>query len=496
MFTIKKSLSNLQIVSVALRRLDSSAASGMQAYCASGARNSATLFDLSGVGRIAASGISALIHLAQTNINTGFFGANPKVQSELEKFGLHRALRLYENEEVARNSPWVKGKRLSGTKAVILAAGKGSRCAPLTRSIPKPMLPILGRPIIEHLLEHLGRFGLNDVLINPGYLGPKIIDHLKSGASFNQHIHYANEGYFADGQWRAQPLGSASTIACMHQQNAAFFDDFFVFCGDALVDLDLAAMMDHHRKSGAVVTIATQTVDPNDVEKFGIIDCNQQGRINAFQEKPAKDNALSTLANTGIYIFNPAVLSHIPNMDLCDIGTHLLPKLLAEGVHLQVFNQPFTWVDVGCGKDFFQANMHALCGRIPFVRHFAKLGQDGTLLSEKSTVSGKADVAGPVFLGENAHIESGATIRGPVFLGPNTVAKNGSYIKNSMLWENTTAAKGAIVDGLIADGHWAFAHEYANKAAQNIVALDNIHPNSDREIQRHLTAALHLQVAS
>ncbi|EBA03774.1 Putative sugar-phosphate nucleotidyl transferase [Rhodobacterales bacterium HTCC2150] len=474
MFSLINNLPHLQIVQITTRQLRSDAVAGMQRWCPPKSSTKITLFDLSGVGNASESGISAMIFIAQGNANVGFLGANHSVQRKLVKLGLDKELRLFSDAKEALENPWVKRRRLKGTKAVVLAAGKGSRCAPLTFNMPKPMLPILGRPIIEHLLEHFGRFGLEDVVINPVYLGPQIIQHLKCGAAFGKHIQYANEGHFKGELWWDNAIGSASSLLKMHQENAAFFDDFFVFCGDALIDLNLAEMMEQHKRSGAAVTIAAQRVDPTCVEKFGIIDCNSLDQITAFQEKPKISEAISNLANTGIYIFNPSILDKIPLIQACDIGTHLLPKLLAEGVDLNVYQSTFTWLDVGCGKDFFDTNHKILDGGYKFIKHSAKEFSPGQFLSEGAEINSKAKVSGPVFLAENAYVDAGATINGPVFLGPNSIAEKGSFIKNSLLFQNTRAHSGAFVDGMITDGNWAFAHAFATAAALNVSPLDYV----------------------
>ena len=188
-------------------------------------------------------------------------------------------------------------------KAMILAAGKGTRVRPLTNEMPKPMIPIIGKPVMEYLIEELARHGFNEIMINVSHLPEKIESYFGNGERLGVEIGYSFEGYIKNGEIQSTALGSAGGLKRIQDFGGFFDDTFLVVCGDALIDLDLSAAVRQHWKSGAVASICTAEVDSHQVSDYGVVVSEKNGQITSFQEKPTAEEALSNQVNTGIYIF-------------------------------------------------------------------------------------------------------------------------------------------------------------------------------------------------
>lgn len=185
-------------------------------------------------------------------------------------------------------------------KAMILAAGKGTRVRPITYTIPKPMIPILEKPVMEFLLELLRQHGFTEVMVNVSHLAEEIERYFRDGQRFGVQIAYSFEGRIVDGNLIGEALGSAGGMRRI-QDFCPFFDEtFVVLCGDALIDLDLTAAIKWHREKGAIATIVTKTVPQDEVSSYGVVVTDSEGRIQTFQEKPSIEEARSNTINTGI----------------------------------------------------------------------------------------------------------------------------------------------------------------------------------------------------
>lgn len=423
----------------------------------------AMLIDLAKVRRITAAGIGALVEFSAefgAGRTLAFCNAAPAIEAKLTANGLAHLLRYFSTREQALANQTFRSQRLSGTKALILCAGAGTRMAPLTQTCPKPLLPLFGTPVLSHILAHLAQYGIHDVLLNPGHLGDQFFD-LRSPSPL-QRMQFFNEGELHPSGWRAAPLGSASTLARLHHSHNALTSDLVVLCGDALVNIDLPAMMQAHRDSGAMVTLAAQKVPRQDCHKYGIMKTDRTGRVLAFQEKPTPDQAVSNLANTGIYIFNPAVTPYLKDTTQQDIATHLLPELLAHGGHLHVYEDPFEWVDLGCPRDYAQAHFSALEQRLHTLKPVGDEVRPGLWSDTGASISRYAKISGSCFVGRNTVIERSVEIKGPCVIGENCLIKGPSLINNSILFAGTKVQPGAWIDGQITSARWSISHAEAD----------------------------------
>ncbi len=249
-------------------------------------------------------------------------------------------------------------------KAMILAAGKGTRVQPITHTIPKPMIPILQKPVMEFLLELLRQHGFTEVMVNVSHLAEEIENYFRDGQRFGVEIAYSFEGRIEDGELIGDALGSAGGLKKIQNFQKFFDDTFVVLCGDALIDLNLSEAVRKHRQSGALATIITKRVPKEKVSSYGVVVTDDDGRVKAFQEKPGVEEALSDEINTGIYLFEPEIFEHIPDGVSYDIGSQLFPKLVEKGLPFYALPMDFEWVDIGKVPDYWHAIRSVLQGDI------------------------------------------------------------------------------------------------------------------------------------
>lgn len=317
-------------------------------------------------------------------------------------------------------------------KAMILAAGVGSRLDPLTRRLPKPMVPIINKPVIEHIVELLKKHGFNEIMMNLFHLGDCIREHFGDGSKWGVKIYYSQE---------KELMGTAGGVKCV----SSFFDDTFVVIGgDDLADFDLTGLVEFHKEKQALSTIALSKVD--DPSQFGIVLLNEDGKITRFLEKPKEADAFSNTANTGVYLFEPGVLDLIPEKTFYDFGKQLFPKLLE-------LNQPFYgylmqdsyWSDVGNIESYRETQYDALSGKVEFGFPVEKR-KDGLWIGEGVEIHPTAKIGTPVLIGNNCRIEAGAKVLENSILGDGCTVEEGAVLRGATLWEGATVMRGTWLD--------------------------------------------------
>ncbi len=336
-------------------------------------------------------------------------------------------------------------------KAMILAAGKGTRVRPITYSVPKPLIPILQKPVMEFLIELLRLHGFDKIMVNVSHLAKEIEDYFRDGQRFGVEIAYSFEGYVQDGQLIGQALGSAGGMRRIQDFHPFFDDTFVVLCGDALIDLDLTAAVEFHRAKGSLATIVMKSVPKTEVSSYGVVVTDPDGRIQQFQEKPSVEEALSTDINTGIYIFEPEIFDYIPAGQEFDIGSDLFPKLVEMGAPFYGISMDFQWVDIGKVPDYWRAIRGVLAGEVKNVAIPGHQVAPGVYVGLNVAVNwDKVDVKGPVYVGGMTQIEDGATIIGPTAIGPNCHICSGATVENSVIFEYSRLGPGVrLVDKLV-----------------------------------------------
>lgn len=336
-------------------------------------------------------------------------------------------------------------------RAMILAAGKGTRVRPITYTTPKPMISILQKPVMEFLLELLRQHGFDEIMVNVSHLANEIESYFRDGQRFGVQIAYSFEGRIVDGELVGEALGSAGGMRRIQDFNPFFNDTFVVLCGDALIDLDLTEAVRQHREKGSIATIVTKAVPQEEVSSYGVVVTDENGRIKAFQEKPSVEEALSTCINTGIYIFEPEIFKYIPSGVEYDIGSQLFPKLVEEGAPFYGIEMDFEWVDIGKVPDYWQAIRDVLLGKVKNVQIPGHEVAPGIYTGLNVAVNwDKVNIQGPVYIGGMTRIEDGATIIGPSMIAPSCHICSNATVDNSIIFEYSRLGAGVrLVDKLV-----------------------------------------------
>ncbi len=336
-------------------------------------------------------------------------------------------------------------------KAMILAAGKGTRVQPITHVIPKPMIPIIQKPVMEFLLELLKEHGFTEVMVNVSHLAEEIENYFRDGQRFGVEIAYSFEGRIEDGELIGDALGSAGGLKKIQDFQEFFDDTFVVLCGDALIDLDLSEAVKRHKEKGALASLITKRVSKSQVSSYGVVVTDDNDRVKAFQEKPSIDNALGDTINTGIYLFEPEIFDHIPSGIPFDIGSDLFPKLVELGAPFYALPMEFEWVDIGKVPDYWRAIRNVLKGHVRQVEIPGKKVREGIYTGLNVAANwDKINVKGPIYVGGMTRIEDGVTIIGPSMIGPSCCICEGATIDNSIIFDYSLIGSGVqLVEKLV-----------------------------------------------
>jgi mannose-1-phosphate guanylyltransferase len=336
-------------------------------------------------------------------------------------------------------------------KAMILAAGKGTRVRPLTYDLPKPMIPILGRPVMAYIVEHLAQCGIREIMVNASYLHEKIEEYFGDGQRFGVEIGYSFEGYVDDhGEVVPQALGSAGGMKKIQEFGNFFSETTIVVCGDAVIDLDIAAAIAEHRQKGALATVVTCEVPWDKVSSYGVVVTDDDGRVLSFQEKPSPSEAKSNFASTGIYIFEPEAIDLIPSGKIFDIGSELFPLMANEGLPFYAQTRRFDWLDIGSVTDYWSVLQSVLNGDTPKLRMPGTEIRPGVWAGLNTRINWEGTtIEGPVYIGSGCHIEPGTKIVGPAWIGHGSHLCAGAEVVRSILFEYTRVQPGVRVEEAI-----------------------------------------------
>ena len=320
-------------------------------------------------------------------------------------------------------------------KAVVMAGGEGSRLRPLTSTMPKPLVPVAGRPIMEHILLHLRRHQLRDVVATVQYMGASIRNYFGDGSDQGVSLTYTVED---------SPLGTAGSVMLARQQ---LNEAFVVISGDSLTDIDLGAAARFHRERKAIATIVLKPV-PNPLE-YGVVVVDEGGAVQRFIEKPSWGEVISDLANTGIYILDPSVFEFFRPGEVTDWSGDVFPKLLKEGEHVFGWIADGYWEDVGSHSAYVKANFDCLEGKVKVQLPGDRVGES-TWIHPDAEVFPGARIDGPALIGAGAKVRGGAWVNGPAVIGAYTTIDSGVKISNSIVWDHSyvglnSRLRGAVV---------------------------------------------------
>lgn len=341
------------------------------------------------------------------------------------------------------------------TKGMILAAGQGTRVRPLTKDLPKPMIPVLGQPVMAYLVEHMARHGVRQIMVNVAHHHRRIEEYFGDGSRWGVEIGYSYEGALDHGEIVPRPRGSAGGMRRIQDFSGFFDETTLVVCGDALVDLDISAVVQEHREKGAVASVVAMEVPRQEVSNYGVVVAQDDGRIRAFQEKPSAQEALSTLASTGIYVFEPEVLDLVPCGQVYDIGSQLFPQLVQSDAPFFVQNRAFQWIDIGRVSDYWSVLQRVLREEVDHMKVPGKQVRPGVWVGLNTRVDWDAvQITGPVYIGSGACIEPGARIEGPAWIGHGCHVRAGAKVTRSILMEYTRIGYGMEFSEMIVSPHY------------------------------------------
>ena len=314
------------------------------------------------------------------------------------------------------------------SQAVILVGGQGIRLRPLTLEMPKPMLPVLNRPFLEHTIAYLKKYGFDDIILALSYLPEFIQDYLGGGNKLGVQLNYVVED---------TPLGTAGAVKNAEQ---SLESSFMVLNGDIFTDLDLADMFTFHRSKKAKVTIALTRVD--NPGAFGLVETESDGRVRRFIEKPSPGRITTHWINAGIYILEPEVLNHVPRGINYMFERGLFPLLLELGE--PVYGYPFRgyWLDMGTLEKYLYLNCDLLLAKV--ISHLIPgLNRDGVYRKADATIHPSAKITGPAIIGSRCQIDQTAHIKGPVVMGEDCHIGEGAYLERGVLWNGVSVGAGA-----------------------------------------------------
>lgn len=329
-------------------------------------------------------------------------------------------------------------------RAMVMAAGAGTRLRPLTDETPKPMVPIANRPVLEYTIENLKRHGITDIILNLHHHPELIKAHFGSGERFGVRLEYSYE---------PRLMGTAGGV----KKASAYFCDstFLITSGDGLTDIDFSELIRFHQKSKAVATMALSLVDTR--FEYGVTLTQKGGRIQRFVEKPHWRDVFSNQVNTGIYVCEPEVLKAIPPQKLYDFGHHVWPTLLKKKKPLFGHLTSRYWCDVGNYVEYQRAQRDILDRRLQF--HLpGKEIRRGVWAEEGAVIEKGAVLTGPCLIGRNARIASGAQVGPYAVIGHGSRVGSGAQLRHCTLWDDVRVDPRVRLEGCVI-GHHTDVHE-------------------------------------
>ena len=316
---------------------------------------------------------------------------------------------------------------------MILAGGMSTRLYPLTKQVPKPLVPVVGSPNAVHLIQYLTSYGFNEIAINVHYLADMIVKALGDGSAYGARIEYLYE---------KELLGSAGAVKQMQEFLGG--ESFVVIGCDDLTDMRLDRVVAFHKEKNALATIGL--VEREEVDQYGVVVTDASDKITGFQEKPAKGTERSKLVNTGIYVFTPEIFDHIPAGAFYDFGKNVFPALQQAGAAFYGFDaRGAQWHDIGTPGEYRAATSAVLTGRL----RIPGISLDGDVwVGESASVAKSARVDGPSVIGEGVHVGDNARIERSIIWQGARIGK-GAVLRDAIVGMNYEVAPGTVLEDAI-----------------------------------------------
>lgn len=318
-------------------------------------------------------------------------------------------------------------------KAVIMAGGEGTRLRPVTCGIPKPMVPVLNKPVMEYTIELLKKHNITEVAATLAYFPAVITDYFGDGGDFGVKLKYYIEH---------TPLGTGGSV-----KNAEDFldDTFIIISGDALTDIDLEKAVEFHKEKGSKATLVLKKVSIP--LEYGVVITDADGRITSFLEKPSWGEVFSDTINTGIYILDPETLAYYKKGDSFDFSKDLFPKLLADNIPMYGYVTRDYWNDIGDLKVYKEVNFDILTGKVKADINYKKVS-DGIWVGENTVIPEDCSLMAPVLIGNSCRLKSRASVEASI-LGDHIEIGEASSVKKSIIWKNSVIGRNVQCRGSV-----------------------------------------------
>jgi len=319
-------------------------------------------------------------------------------------------------------------------KAVILVGGEGTRLRPLTCTTPKPMLPVVNVPFIEHIIKLLVSHDVKEIILSAGYLPAVFDEHLGDGDHLGAKITYVVED---------KPLGTCGAVKNVEE----YLDDtFVVFNGDILTDLNMSQLIEYHRAKKAIATLTLTSVD--DPTQYGLVPIDVSGRIQEFLEKPSWDEVTTDLVNAGTYVLEPDILKLVPAGENHSFERHLFPLLIEKKQEIIGFPSSAYWLDIGTPEKYLQAHSDILDGKVG-LSFGGEEARKNVWVGEGTKIADDAVVFGPVVTGKSCEVASHATVFSRSVLGNGCVIEAGARLERCVLYDGVHVGEGAVIKNSI-----------------------------------------------
>ena len=330
---------------------------------------------------------------------------------------------------------------------MVMAAGVGSRLDPLTQKIPKPLVPVLNKPVMDILLQKLKDYGVEKVIANTHYLAEQIQNRYTKNSPIDIQFNYIHEETLS---------GTAGGV----KKCEFFFDDvedFIVVSADGLHDADLDKIVKSHKESGCIATMAISAVDHAEVCHFGVVVPTKEHYVSEFQEKPSIEEAKSNYINTGIYVFNKRIFDFIPKGEKYDFAKNVFPRLLEAGEKINTYRIYSYWSDIGTIEQYIQSNIDALNKKV--------LIKDPNIIRKYDSV---------YVIGENTKLPEDTSLLNNVVIGKNcTIGKN-VKMENVILWDNVTVADNVTLKNVVCANNTSIKSSLEGTSRWEVIGPDKI----------------------
>jgi mannose-1-phosphate guanylyltransferase len=316
------------------------------------------------------------------------------------------------------------------------------------------MVPVLNRPFLEHVIDHLSEHQAKHIVLAQGHLSPLIESYFKDGSQFGVKLNSIVEN---------EPLGTAGAVKNADQH---LDETFLVLNGDIFTDLDITAMLNFHRERKAKVTIALTPVE--DPTHYGLIETDAQSKVTRFMEKPKPEQVTTNMINAGTYVMEPDVMNQIPPQTNFSFEHQLFPMLLEQGKPIYAYPSPAYWIDIGTPEKYLQLHLDLLTGKSS--RYALAPGKE-LVIGEQSHIHPTAQIKGPAVIGSNCHIDRGVRLIGPVVIGPGCEILSEAVIEESIIWQNCRVGEHVTLKSSIVADH---CHLKASSTIEGSVLGDNV----------------------